>query len=281
MHNSINISIERLAAALKRHIQKTAQKHLERDVKIPDIPKDELDILCKYLPVSFVAELFGGNYQVVLKGYNTRIKTREAEAIQKELLEKEEGFEPIEPSGIEGWQYANRLRSKVFRQLESILNQGINVAGHNQVVQAAKALLAETDKSKDDASDVMMAYQTQLLLFAEHLVELFLPSLGSMFKKDLGKAHDEVLKSLEFALKNNDEKDILLRIWDKEIKKVVRNFNQKRFELMLAESMIGNKELSEALDFSKDLIETYRQTDVIDRDSKSTAKLKQHIQKRG
>lgn len=277
----MTIPINQLAESLKEHIQKTTQKVIEKNIVIGNIPAEDLDVLCRYLSVSFVSEMFGGNYQVNLKRYNTRIKTREAEERQRELLEEEGSFEPIEPSGIEGWQYADRLRNKVFRQLEAILNQGITVAGHNQVVQAAKALLAETDKSKKDASDVMMAYQTQLLLFAEHLVELFLPSLGSMFRADLNDVQETVLKKVKFVLKDQVDSIVLVNIWKKEISRMARNFSQKRFELMLAETMIGNKELSEALDFSKDLIEAYRQTDIIDRDSKSAAMLKQHIQKRG
>ena len=192
----------------------------------------------------------------------------------------EENFEPVEPSGIAGWQYADRLRQKVFRQLELIMNQGVGIAGHNQVVQAAKALLEEAGKSKKDAGDVMMAYQTQLILFAEHIVELFLPALGHKFKTSLNEAQLTVARKMESAMAGKEGGRESILIWKKEIGKVIREFNQKRFELMLAETMIGNKELSEALDFSKDLIETYRQTDTIDRDSKSAAQLRRHIQKR-
>lgn len=273
------ISIGQLAADLKSFARKSSQKHIERNTEITQIPPDELDVLCKYFPVQFITEMFGGNYQVVLKDYNGRIKTKIAEEVQGKLLEEEEGFEPIDPSGIGGWQYADRLRLKVFRQLESILNQGIGVAGHNQVVQAAKALLAEADKSKSDAAEVMLAYQKQLLLFAEHIVELFLPKLGSQFRTSLREAEEEVISKIEAETSEHADQKIA-NIWHKQISKLVREFGRKRFELMLAETMIGNKELSEALDFSKDLIETYRQTDTIDRDDKSTAKLRLHIQKR-
>ncbi|HUV85405.1 MAG TPA: hypothetical protein VMV86_06835 [Methanosarcinales archaeon] len=274
-----DITTDQIVTALKKHIKKTTQRVIERDVRTTDIPTEELDILCKYFSVSFVSEMFEGNYQVLLKGYNGRIKTRDAEAIQKELLD-EENFEPVEPSGIASWQYADRLRLKVFRQLELIMNQGVGVAGHNQVVQAAKALLEEAGKSKKDAGDVMMAYQTQLILFAEHIVELFLPALGHKLKTSLNEAQLTIARKMESALAGKEGGRESILIWKKEIGKVIREFNQKRFELMLAETMIGNKELSEALDFSKDLIETYRQTDTIDRDSKSATKLRRHIQKR-
>ena len=97
----------------------------------------------------------------------------EAEDIYQESLSDEENFEPLEPFGIAGWQYADRLRQKVFRQLETVLNMGVNVAGHSQLVQAARTLLAEADKSKDEAG----YYET--LLEADK----FLISLGYLSGK--------------------------------------------------------------------------------------------------
>ena len=268
--------IPQIALDIKQHIKKSSQKFIKRDARIDDIPVKELDILCSYFPVALITKMFGGNYQIILKDYNARAKIKEAEDIYQESLSDEENFEPLEPFGIAGWQYADRLRQKVFRQLETVLNMGVNVAGHSQLVQAARTLLAEADKSKDEAAGVMMAYQTQLLLFAEHIVELFLPALGTEFKRELCDFRDEIIQKLE---KLNPSKE-LLAIWQEEISKLVRAFNRKRFELMLAETMIDNKELSDALDFSKDIVETYRQTDIIDRDSKSVVKLKDHIQRR-
>ena len=276
MADAILIPIPQIALDIKQHIKKTAQKFIKRDIGIDDIPVKELDILCNYFPVALITKMFGGNYQIILKDYNARAKIKEAEDIYQESLSDEENFEPLDPFGIAGWQYADRLRQKVFRQLETVLNMGVNVAGHSQLVQAARTLLAEADKSKDEAAGVMMAYQTQLLLFAEHIVELFLPALGIEFKKELCNFRDEIIQKIE---KLNPDKE-LLEIWQEEISKLVRAFNRKRFELMLAETMIENKELSDALDFSKDLVETYRQTDIIDRDSKSVVKLKNHIQRR-
>lgn len=273
------ISISQVASDLKKFAKASIQKYMERNIDINQIPIEELDILCKYFPVAFIVEMFGGNYQIILKDYNDRIKTKLAEEANKKVFEEEEGFEPVEPTGIAGWEYAERLKAKVFRQLENILNQGVAVAGHNQVVQAAKTLIAEADKSKSDAAEVMMAYQKQLLLFAEHIVELFLPALGTKFRKLLQQAKEETIKKIEYELSEQADKKAI-DIWDKQISKIVREFSHKRFELMLAETMIDNKELSEALDFSKDLIETYRQTDTIDRDSKSTTRLRLHIQKR-
>ena len=278
MSNPKITPIVQIASDLKQHIKKTTQRFIKRNIYINDIPVNELDILCSYFPIKFIVKMFGGNYQIILKDYNARIKIKEAEEVYQKSLSDEEGFEPLEPSGIGGWQYAERLRQKVFRQLEAVLNMGVNIAGHSQLVQAAKALLAEADKSKDEAASIMLAYQTQLLLFAEHIVELFLPALGTEFKKELYNFRDELIKKLELKMLEPDKE--LLDIWQEEVSNLVRIFNRKRFELMLAETIMKNKELSDALDFSKDLIETYRQTDIVDRDSKSVAKLKEHIQKR-
>lgn len=270
--------IPQIAIDIKQHIKKTTQKFIQRDIRIDDIPVKDLDVLCNYFPVTLITKMFGGNYQIILKDYNTRAKIKEAEYAYQESLSDEENFETLEPFGIAGWQYADRLRQKVFRQLESVLNMGINVAGHSQLVQAAKTLLAEADKSKDEAAGIMMAYQTQLLLFAEHIVELFLPALGVEFKRELYNFRDEIIQKLETKRPKPDKE--LLEIWQEEVGKLVRAFSHKRFELILAETMIDNRELSDALDFSKDLIETYRQTDMIDRDSKSVVRLKDHIQRR-
>jgi len=273
-------SLDEIVDGLKKHIEKTTQVFIEKNVNSEDISVEEFDILCKYFPVLFIVKMFGGNYQILLKNYNARANVKKTE---KEFLvslpPEGQSFEPIEPSGIGGWQYADRLRMKVFRQLEGILNMGVMVAGHNQVVQAAKALLAEADKSKEDAAEVMMAYQTQILLFAEHLVELFLPALGIKFKNELHQFKDKVIEEIELKVFKKPDKE-LLDIWQKEITKLVRAFNLRRFELMLAETIIDNKELSDALDFSKDLVETYRKTDMVDRDSKSVTRLRTHILKR-
>jgi len=268
--------IEQVAIDLKQCIKKTTQQFINTDIRIEDIPVKELDILCSYFPVALITEIFGGNYQITLKDYNKRAKIKNA-GID---TDNEDNFEPTEPSGIGGWQYADRLRQKVFRELEKVLNLGVNIAGHSQLVQAAKALLAEADKSKEGAVDIMMAYQTQLLLFAEHIVELFLPALGISFKKELHEFRDNVIERITSKISAPLNKEFL-EIWQEEVSKLVRSFNLKRFELMLAETMIGNKELSDALDFSEDLIETYRQTDMVDRDSKSVGRLREHIQKRG
>ena len=64
-----DITTDQIVTALKKHIKKTTQRVIERDVRTTDIPTEELDILCKYLSVSFVSEMFEGNYQVLLKGY--------------------------------------------------------------------------------------------------------------------------------------------------------------------------------------------------------------------
>ena len=277
------IPLERIADEIKEHIASTTQKFIEKDAKIKKIPVKELDILCKYFPVAFVTEMFGGNYQIILKDYNNRRKIETAGLGAEAEGAEDENIESTEPYGIGGWQYADRLRIKVFRELEKILNAGLNVAGHSQLVQAAKTLLAEADKSKDDATEVMMAYQTQLLLFAEHIVEIFLPALGNRFKKELHELRDTVVEKIKPALHGdlrNKENKELLELWKKEVSDIVRSFNRHRFELMLAETMTENKALSEAFDFTKDLIENYKHTDVIDRDSKSVSKLKQHIQKR-
>lgn len=267
---------EQICEDIKAYAKTCSQKFLERDIgHIQDIPIKDLDVLCRYFPVIFIAKMFGGNFQKTLKDYSYRMKAKAAKEIEDELPD----FIELEPYGQCGWQYLDRMKIKVIQKLEDILNKGVQVAGHSQLVQASKTLLDLDDKSKKEASDVLLAYQAQLLLLAEHLVERFLPTLGVMIKNDLQKSRDDLLKRVSNGITTESNEEARA-VWQHEIKRFIRNYNLKRFELLLAETMINNKEIAEALDFSKDLIDTYKQTDMVDRDSKSTVKLKEHIQNR-
>lgn len=217
---------------------------------------------------------------MLLKAHKGRMKEKKAAKHQQEMTDeanREDKFEPKDPSGIGHWQYAERLKQKVFRSLETVLNQGVGTAGHSQFVQAAKALLVETEKTKEDAAEVMMAYESQLLILAEHLVEIFLPKMGSSLKKDMRRSRDDVIKSITEVAKPDKHS---LAMWKAEISRVVRTFELKRFELLLAETMANNPQVCEAFDFSKDLIENYRQRSEVMIESKHTTVLKNHIGKR-
>ena len=271
------IVLAQLVDDIKLMIRSSQQKYLKRNVDINDIPIDDLDVLCYYLPVQLVAELFGGHFQVLLKAHKGRMKEKKAAKQQQERMDeanRDENFESKHPAGIGNWKYAERLKQKVFRSLESVLNQGVGTSGHSQFVQAAKALLTETEKTKEDAAEVMMAYENQLIVLSEHLVEIFLPKLGSVLKKDLKRSRDDVIKSITEIAKPDK---FSLSMWKAEISRIVRAYDLKRFELILAETMANNPRVSEAFDFSKDLIENYRQTSEVMIESKHSAVLKNHI----
>lgn len=270
-----------LAADIDLMIRASKQKHIKRNVDIEDIPIDELDVLCTYIPVQLVCEMFGGHYQVILKAHIGRIKEKEAAKHQKKTMEKadlEENLEPEEPAGIGGHQYAERIKKKVFQSLEKLLNVGVGTAGHTQFVGAAKALLAEAEKTKDDAAEVMMAYESQLLILAEHMVEVFLPKLGSVLKTEMRRVRDGAIKKITSISRTDDR---VVELWKAEINTMVRNIELKRFELLLAETMANNPRVSEAFDFSKDLIENYRQKQELVITSKQSEILKTHINQRG
>ena len=274
------IVLAQMVSDIKLMIKSSQQKYLKRDVDINDIPIDDLDVLCNYLPVQLVAELFGGHFQVLQKAHVGRMKEKEAANRQQERMDEannEENFEPKHPAGIGDWKYAERLKQKVFRSLETVLNQGVGTSGHSQFVQAAKALLEETKKTKEDAAEVMMAYESQLLILAEHLVEIFLPKLGSVLKKELKRSRDDAIKSITEVAKPDKYS---LAMWKAEISRVVRAYDLKRFELLLAETMANSPRVSEAFDFSKDLIENYKQSSEVMIESRHSAVLKNHIGKR-
>ena len=274
------VVVSQLVSDIKLMIKSSSQKFLKRDVDIEDIPIDDLDALCNYLPVQLVAELFGGHFQVLLKAHKGRMKEKKAAEQQKKLMDEansEKNFEPKDPAGIGDWKYAERLKQKVFRSLESVLNQGVGNSGHSQYVQAAKALLLEAEKTKEDAAQVMVAYENQLIILAEHMVEIFLPKLGSTLKKELRMAKEDVIKKISEIAKPDKHS---LALWKSEINRIVRTYELRRFELILAETMANNPAVSEAFDFSKDLIENYKQRSEVIIESKHTAILKNHIGKR-
>ena len=266
-------SINQVVADIKILLKKNNQDHLHRNVRFADIPIHELDILFSYLSVQLICKLYGGNFAQQVKSFNAR-------AIEESVkldTDDESQFEPQEPSGIGDWKYADRIKQKVFRSLEGIINQSAATVSHNQYVQAAKALLDQADKTKLDAAEIMMAYESQLLVLAEHLVESFLPELGQLIKQELREVENAVVKKI---VETSDPDMEHVKIWKDEIDKVVRSFELKRYELLLAETMSLSQQVSAAFDFSRDLIDNYKMTSEIIIENKNTTKLKQHIGKR-
>jgi len=260
-------------------IKKSHQIYLRRNVFLGDIPNEDLDVLCMYLPLNVITVLFGGDPSNLRRDFTRRMKAKNKRK-QARNENEDDQHEPFEPSGIGGWQYFDRIKQKVIRKLEETINMGGAAgSGHSQTVAASKTLLEEAAKGKDDAIEVMKAYQDQLIIVAEHLVERFLPALGMKIKQDIRKDQDAAIEDIKklFSSETNDD---AIEEWRKTINRFVRLFELKRFELMLAETMVENKEVATAFDFSHDLIETYRETDLIDRDSGSVTKLKEHIQRR-
>ena len=273
--------IEQTAADIIDFSRKCSQKHLKRNVQIEDIPPDDIDVLCSYFPIQLICAVFGGEVKVIEKAHLGRMVEKAAEAANKKIMDeamRDDKYEPLEPAGIANWQYAERIKQKVFRSLETVLNQGAGTTGHNQYVQAAKALLDQAEKTKSDAAEIMKAYETQLLILADFFVEKFLTKLGALLKKDIHKGQDEVIRKIEEIAKPDK---FSVSIWGSEIKRMIRAFELKRFELLLAETMANDPKVSAAFDFTKDLVENYKETSHINVDDKHQAILKQHINARG
>ena len=266
-------SINQIAADIKSFIKSNNQEQLHRNVKFGNIPSEDLDILFSYFTINLVCRVFGGNFAQQVKAYNARFIEKESG-----VATDESSFVEYDPPGIGDHQYSERVRQKVIHSLESVIDQNAATVSHNQYVQAAKALLDIVEKTKLDAAEIMVAYEDQLLILASHLVEHFLPLLGAEIKKELRAAEENVIEKLVAV--TGSENDDQLNIWKEEIDRVVRSFELKRYELLLAGTMVSNKRVSEAFDFTKDLIDNYQSTSEIDIEEKGTAKLKKHISDR-
>ncbi len=271
------LNIVQICADIREWMRGNSQRSLKRGIHFDDIPDDDVDVLFKYLSVHFITELFGGNLHQQVKIFNARLKEKEAKKDADEINSDESNFEKYDPSGVGGHQYAERLKQKAFRALEGTINQSAGTVGHSQYVQACKALIDQAEKTKLDSAEIMMAYESQLLVLAEFLVETFLPKLGTKMKAEIRDAGRLVTKKIFNELGSETDH---YKIWKKEINRVARGFELRRFELILAELMVTNKRVREAFDFSKDLIANYKLTSEIPIDDKAVAKLKEHVGKR-
>ena len=265
-------TLKQICIDIKNYINTRNQSQLYKNIKFANIPTKDLDVLFSYLSINLICQLYGGNFQQHVKHFNARIQEKNAadEIDESKLI-------PYEPPGIGDHQYSERVRQKVIHSLEGVIDQNAANVSHNQYVQAAKALLDIVEKTKIDAAEIMMAYESQLLVLAEHLVENFLPQLGQQIKKELRSAETEIVKRLTETMQPGDDH---LRILSEEIDRVIRSFELKRYELLLAETMASNKQVSEAFDFSRDLIDNYKTTSEINIEDKDAAKLKEHIGQR-
>jgi len=266
-------SLNQICADIKSFLEKSNQDQLCRNVKFGDIPTKELDVLFSYLSMQLICRLFGGNFAQQVKAFNARIQETKAD-----IETGGSNFVEYDPPGIGDHQYSERVRQKVIHSLEGVIDQNAATVSHNQYVQAAKALLEIVEKTKLDAAEVMTAYEGQLLILAEHLVENFLPKLGQYIKKELRAAEIAVIKKLTEIMDTDGDQ---IEIWKEEIDRIIRGFELKRYELILAETMASSKSVSEAFDFARDLIDNYKTTSEIQIEDKGAAKLKQHIGERG
>ena len=266
-------SLNQTCADIKTYLEKNKQDNLHRNVKFSKIPTDDLDVLFSYFSTNLVCKLFGGNLHQQTKQFNARLQEKAAD----EEIDGESSLVEYDPAGIGDHMYAERVRQKVIHSLEKVIDQSAASVSHNQYVQAAKALLDIAEKTKLGSAEVMVAYENQLLVLAEHLVENFLPKLGQLIKQELRDIENSVVKKmLETADPENDQ----IKTWKEAIDRAVRVFELKRYELLLAETMTLSERVSEAFGFTKDLIDNYKMTSEIRIEDKDTAKLNEHIGKR-
>lgn len=247
MTNNI-LPLDDLGANLKAHLKSSKEGFLFRGAKIKDIPKDHLVILCQYMSAQFVSAVFGGSYQFVLQAVWKYIKEGGSATGDND---DEEELTSRYPEGIAGYLYAERLSVKVLQALEKIVLAGSSES--SQVVQASKALLAETDKTQKTALDVMQAYEKQLIALSGYIVESFLPNLGKSIKEDFRQGQEELLSEIYDKLPDGEATDIVRE----SIEKFVRQIAMKKFELLFAKSLSENENIQQAFGFAEDLLENF------------------------
>lgn len=278
-----HIGIYQIAKNLRAFISTSRDKYLKKKVTVEEIPVHELVVLCRYFSIGLVIEMFGGTHQMISPKIGKYIReNRQFEDYNEEgeNVNPETGdFVPEQPAGIGNYKYAARLERKVHRELEKVINQGVTAAGL-QLVNAAKLILQNTEKTKKDSISLMDAYQEQLLVLADHLVVHFLPNLRTKIQKDFSIQKDLLLEKIN-NYKNNLSADEMIAIIDREVERFARQIELKKFELYLAETMTDNKKIREAFNFSHDLIDTYMDEEKIEIDSEAISLIKQSQEDRG
>ena len=162
---------------------------------------------------------------------------------------------PRYPEGLGGYLYGHRLNLSALNALEDIVRSG----GENtQVVAACKALITETEKMKKSSVEVMQAYEKQLLILAEHIVEHFLPDLAKSIRDYFNELRNTVAQKIKEEAGDLPEADYeFMKIWQENLDLFIRRVSLKRFELLFANSLLNNDETREAFGFSKDLLTSF------------------------
>ena len=261
--------MQQIVADLKVHLRKTTEKFLIRNIDIEEIPIEDLSVLCQYCSITFIAELFGGRDPIIRKKVNRYLREQ-----KKKKAEEAKIFVSEDPSGIGGWKYAERLRAKALRELESVIHQGTSGTGQ-QLVNACKYLISETSKMQESAMGLMEAYEKQLIILAEFIVMKFLPALGRKVRQDLKDEREQIIKKIEA-----EDPDKIVIVFREEMKRFIRWWNYKKFELLFAELLSVDKETSKSFDFTKDMIETFIGEKYVTMESEETLLISRSIAQR-
>jgi len=246
------VSIEQIAHDLQQQHRRSKEKQLKPGAPTDDIPIHELAVLAKSMSINFIVAMFGGKFQPMSLKIGKYFRELKEKEYLKDSEDQDGHFVEKEPSGIGGWRYANRLQEKVFRELEAVINQGTSATGQ-QLVNASKLLIQELTKVKESSIELMEAYEKQLIILAEFFVEKFLPNLGRKIKSEFKDDIDEIISK---ALKTGNAREAL-NIIQADLDKLVRKWDIKRYELLLAELLSEDNETSQAFNFTSDMIDTF------------------------
>lgn len=257
------VTLKQLGQYIRQHISASRDSTIIKGAHARDLNHEQTATLCMYIGKALISEVFGGTPQSMASITNRYLDQKKENELQEEKERELRDGEidddllnqptPLEPRGIGGFKYANRLTSKILARLEHMVDEG-QIGQGQQAIAASKELLRYADNVKKDALTVMQAYEKQLLLLAEHMVEKFLPMIGEKIKNDFIDWKQQVSDAVTDQINSGGDPQ---SAWSDEMDRFARQFDRKKFEILFAESLMENPKTSEAFDMTTDLLENY------------------------
>ena len=195
---------------------------------------------------------------------------------------------PDDPQGIGGHKYIARMEEKIYRALESLIDEYMGEDDGKdgrktdarygaQVTNAIKTLAGMIEKDRQSAVETMDAYQEQLVSLASFIVTQFLPMVGKTVRRDIRTIAKGVMAEVEAHGKDDPE---MVEVWGQAVERMSRQFGFKRFELIFARALSQDKACQDAFLLSEDLVDTFKAERRVEFDSTGSIRIREAITKR-